>query len=193
MTTSAIFGIAFALAMDAFAVSVAAGITLRSVGPRHTFRLAWHFGFFQFAMPLLGWAAGSTIRPLIERFDHWLAFLLLLCVGVHMIREAFQKHETASRQADPTRGMTLVVLSFATSIDALAVGLSLSILNMAIWFPAVIIGIVAALCTTAGIHIGSRIGSAVRIGTYADIAGGLVLIGIGVKILHDHGALSALL
>jgi len=189
MTTAAVFGIAFALAMDAFAVSVAAGVTLRRVGTRHTFRLAWHFGFFQWAMPVIGWCAGSTVRPLIERFDHWTAFLLLLFVGAHMLQEAFQEHGAESQKGDPTRGMTLVLLSVATSIDALAVGLSLSLLNISIWFPALIIGIVAAVLTGAGIHIGSRIGAASRIGRYADIAGGLVLIAIGFRILYDHGAL----
>ena len=174
-------------------MSVAAGITLRRVSVRHTLRLAWHFGFFQFTMPIIGWAAGSTIQPFIERFDHWAAFLLLLLIGGHMIREGFHDHHAEPQKTDPTRGLRLVVLSVATSIDALAAGLSLSILNIPIWFPAFIIGVVAALCTASGIHIGSRIKAATCIGRYADVTGGIVLTAIGLKILYDHGALSAFL
>jgi len=193
MNTAAVFGIAFALAMDAFAVSIAAGVTLKKVSIRHTIRLAWHFGFFQFAMPVIGWAAGNTVRSFIEGYDHWIAFILLLFVGGKMLKEAFQAQEVEPRKNDPTRGMSLVLLSVATSIDALAVGVSFSLLNISVWFPALIIGIVAALCTAAGIYIGRRIGTSSHIGNYADMAGGLVLIAIGLKILYDHGALSHIL
>lgn len=188
-----VFAIAFALAMDAFAVSIAAGVVLKTVNRRQTIRLAWHFGFFQLAMPVIGWSAGNTVRALIENYDHWIAFALLLLVGGNMIREAFQTQQPGTRGNDPTRGMSLVLLSVATSIDALAVGLSFSILDEAIWLPAIIIGCVAALCTGAGIHIGRYLGATSRIGKYADISGGLVLIAIGFKILYDHGALGHML
>jgi putative Mn2+ efflux pump MntP len=193
MDNLTVFSIAFALAMDAFAVSIAAGVNLKKVTRRQTIRLAWHFGFFQFAMPVIGWGAGSTVRPYIESYDHWIAFTLLLLVGGNMLREAFQKQQTDSREKDPTKGMSLVLLSVATSIDALAVGLSLSVLNISIWFPAIIIGCVAALCTGAGIHIGRHIGDSSRIGNYADMAGGIVLIAIGFTILYKHGALDYVL
>jgi len=193
MNPAAVFGIAFALAMDAFAVSIAVGVALKTVTPRQTTRLAWHFGFFQFAMPVIGWGAGSTVRSFIESYDHWIAFILLLFVGGNMLREAFKAQEVAPRENDPTKGMSLVLLSVATSIDALAVGLSFSLLNISIWFPALIIGLVAALCTGVGIHIGKRIGASSHIGNYADMAGGLVLIAIGFKILYDHGALNHIL
>ena len=179
--------------MDAFAVSIAAGIALKKVTLRHTIRLAWHFGFFQFAMPVIGWSAGNTVRSFIESYDHWIAFILLLLVGGNMLKEAFQKQPAEPGKKDPTKGMSLVLLSVATSIDALAVGLSFSVLNISIWSPALIIGLVAALCTAAGIHIGKRIGASSHIGNYADMAGGLVLIAIGFKILYDHGALSHIL
>jgi putative Mn2+ efflux pump MntP len=193
MNTTAVFCIAFALAMDAFAVSIATGIALKTVTRRQTMRLAWHFGLFQFAMPVIGWGAGSTVRSLIESYDHWIAFILLLFVGGNMLREAFKTQEVEPRDNDPTKGMSLVLLSVATSIDALAVGLSFSLLNISIWFPALIIGLVAALCTGAGIHIGKRIGASSHIGKCADMAGGLVLIAIGFKILYDHGTLSHIL
>lgn len=193
MDTAAVFCIAFALAMDAFAVSIAAGVALKTVTRRQTIRLAWHFGFFQFAMPVIGWGAGNTVRSFIESYDHWIAFILLLFVGGNMLREAFHSHEAEPNNNDPTKGLSLVLLSIATSIDALAVGVSFSILNISIWFPALVIGIIAALCTGAGINIGIRLGASSHIGKYADMAGGLVLIAIGFKILYDHGALDRLL
>ena len=193
MNTAAVFCIAFALAMDAFAVSIATGIALKTVNRRQTMRLAWHFGFFQFAMPVIGWSAGNTVRTHIASYDHWIAFILLLLVGGNMLKEAFQKQPAEPDKKDPTKGLSLVLLSIATSIDALAVGVSFSFLNISIWFPALVIGIIAAMCTGAGINIGRRLGASSHIGNYADMAGGLVLIAIGFKILYDHGALSHIL
>ncbi len=188
-----LLGTAFALAMDASAVAIAAGVTLGRVSLRHTFRLAWHFGFFQYAMPVIGWSGGLAVRPLIERYDHWAAFGLLVFVGGNMLREAVQHRDAKPEKRDPTKGMTLVMLSIATSIDALAVGLSFSVLNISIWFPALIIGIVAAACTAAGLHLGKTVGASSRIGSYADALGGIVLIAIGLKILFEHGVFKSFL
>ncbi len=183
--------IAVALAMDAFAVAVATGVTLKAVSPRQTFRLAWHFGLFQALMPILGWFLGLTVRQYIEAYDHWIAFALLGYIGINMIREAFD--EDGGRQGDPTKGMTLVVLSVATSIDALAVGLSLSMLGVSVWWPALVIGVVAAAFTTAGLHLGKTVARAERISRYSELVGGTVLICIGLKILWEHGALSGII
>jgi putative Mn2+ efflux pump MntP len=180
--------IAVALAMDAFAVSIAAGVTLKNVSFRQTFRLSWHFGLFQALMPIIGWSAGSTVRVYIEAYDHWIAFGLLSIIGLKMIREAFKADDTQKKK-DPTKGMMLVILSLATSIDALAVGLSLSMLNVGIWLPACIIGIVAGSFTIVGIQFGRRIGSAIKLGLYAEVFGGVVLIIIGFNILREHGVL----
>lgn len=188
-----LIGTAFALAMDAFAVAVAAGVSSKQISFRQTFRLAWHFGFFQFMMPVIGWIAGLSIRSIIEQYDHWVAFLLLLFVGGNMIREAFQHKTIEVQRNDSTKGMTLVMLSVATSIDALAVGLSFSMLKITIWFPATVIGIIAALCTGLGVQIGKRVGASSHIGSYADSLGGLVLIAIGLKILQQHGAFTLLI
>lgn len=177
--------IAIALAMDAFAVAIATGVALKKVTSRQTFRLAWHFGLFQALMPVLGWYMGSTVRSSIEAYDHWIAFVLLGYIGAKMIREAFEEDENS--QEDPTRGMTLVVLSIATSIDALAVGLSLSMLGLSIWWPAFVIGIVALLFTAAGLHFGKTFSKATSVSKYAELLGGIVLIGIGIKILWEHG------
>jgi manganese efflux pump family protein len=186
-----IIAIAVALAMDAFAVSIAAGVTLKETSFRQVFRLSWHFGLFQALMPVVGWTAGMTVRTAIERYDHWVAFILLAFVGCNMIREAMGgAHDDADAARDPTRGMTMVMLSVATSIDALAVGLSLSMLNIAIWTPALVIGLVAGLFTITGMHLGKRIARAAYLSRYAEIIGGIVLLGIGAKILHDHGVLA---
>ncbi len=181
-----IFAIAVALAMDAFAVAIATGVTLKTVSPRQSFRLSWHFGLFQFLMPIIGWFGGETVYTFVQHYDHWVAFALLAFVGGHMIREAFEKDEDDEEKKDPTKGMRMVMLSVATSIDALAIGFSLSMINVRVFFPAVIIGIVALTFTLAGLHLGARLGSGSRIAHYAEIAGGAVLIFIGLNILYKH-------
>lgn len=181
-----VLAVAFALAMDAFAVSV--GVSLRPGGltKKQTFRMAFHFGLFQFMMPLLGWQATRTILlELIEPFDHWVAFGLLLIIGAKMIFEFFRtKRESQSDQTDSTRGFSLLILSVATSIDALAVGMSLAALQVTILYPASVIGIIAFLMTILGTRIGPPLGRLV--GRSAELLGGLILILIGVKILLEH-------
>lgn len=179
-----LFGLAVALAMDAFAVALGCGLTLERLTGRHLFRLGWHFGLFQAMMPVIGWLAGLTVQKWIEDYDHWVAFGLLAFIGGKMIREAFQDEEARESRDDPTRGMSLVMLSVATSIDALAVGLSLAIVGLSVWFPALIIGIVAGVMTAIGMLLGRRAGA--RWGQRVEIAGGLILIGIGLKILLEH-------
>jgi len=179
--------IALALAVDAFAVALAAGVSLCQVSGRQTFRLAFHFGLFQAMMNVIGWASGLTVRAMLESFAHWLAFGLLALVAVKMIKDAIAGHEEGAQKVDPTKGYTLVVLSVATSIDSLAVGLSFSVLNVSIWLPATVIGVVATLLTVIGLKLGCLVGSASRIGARAEIIGGLVLLGIGLNILHQHG------
>ncbi len=184
-----LLAIAVALAMDAFAVAVASGIMLKTVNARQTFRLAWHFGLFQAMMPVIGWFLGLSVRAYIEAYDHWIAFVLLGYIGFRMIREAFEEPDENNRK-DPTKGMTMVMLSIATSIDALAVGLSLSMLGLSIWFPAAVIGVVALLFTGVGLHLGRSVAKAKSIGKFAELLGGAVLIAIGGKILWEHGALA---
>jgi putative Mn2+ efflux pump MntP len=176
--------------MDAFAVSIATGLSLEKVTHRHTFRMAFHFGLFQFLMPILGWCVGSYFANenspfgnFIQCYDHWIAFALLTCIGGKMLWEA-KKGEEKRSTTDPTRGIMLVTLSIATSIDAFAVGLSLACLNISIWKPSVAIGALTALLSMIGILFGGKIGS--RWSHYAEIAGGIVLILIGAKILLDH-------
>ena len=178
-----IFGLAVALAMDAFAVALGVGISISPLTGRHLFRLGFHFGLFQALMPILGWLAGMTIQRWIYAYDHWVAFALLSFVGGKMLYEAFQNDETIDEK-DPTRGLTLIILSLATSIDALAVGLSLAMLNISVWTPALVIGLVAGILTVVGLLLGRRCGAVW--GKRVEIFGGLVLCAIGTKILLQH-------
>ena len=181
-----LLALACALAMDAFAVAIAVGIVLKKANPRQTFRLAWHFGLFQALMPVAGWLCGKTISGLVRAYDHWIAFALLAAIGGNMIREALMDEEER-QETDATRGWSLIILSVATSIDALAVGFSMSLLNTPIVVPAVIIGLVAAGFTAAGLHLGRLMASGKRLSRYAEIIGGLVLWAIAINILHEHG------
>jgi putative Mn2+ efflux pump MntP len=178
-----LLGIAVALAMDAFAVALAVGLAVAPLTGRHLFRLGWHFGLFQAVMPVIGWLAGVSLQQYIAAFDHWIALGLLGFVGGKMIYEALHETDEPKGTGDPTRGMSLVVLSLATSIDALAVGLSLGVLGVSIWFPATIIGVVAGVLTLAGMLLGQRAGS--LLGKRVEILGGLILIGIGIRIVRE--------
>lgn len=173
--------------MDAFTVAVASGVTLKKVDIRQTFRLSWHFGLFQAVMPVIGWSIGSGLSHLIAKIDHWVAFSLLAIIGTRMILGALKSEDREIKNNDPTKGGTMIMLSVATSLDALAVGLSLSMLQIAIWRPALIIGFVALTFTAIGIHLGRIVGANFKLDKYAEIVGGLVLIGIGLRILYEHG------
>lgn len=176
-------GLALGLAMDALAVAIAVGLTLDRVSFRQTFRLAFHFGLFQFFMPLLGWAAGTELARWIAHYDHWLAFGVLAYVGIKMIREA-RKTGQIKFSSDPTRGWMLITLSVATSLDAFAVGLGWGMIQQNLWLGAVVIGLVAGAMTTLGLRYGSRVGTAW--GYRAEVAGGVLLVAIGLKILLEH-------
>jgi putative Mn2+ efflux pump MntP len=184
MDPLSLFGIALALAMDAFAVALGTGMNLAALTGRHLFRLGFHFGLFQALMPVIGWLAGLTVQKQVAAWDHWIAFALLTFVGGKMLKEAFVHDDEDTGASDPTRGLSLVLLSVATSIDALAVGFSLSMLGVSIWTPALVIGLVAGVLTVVGMLLGRRAGD--HWGPRVEIVGGLVLIGIGVKILVEH-------
>jgi len=179
-----LLAVAVALAMDAFAVAIVTGLTLEPMTRRHVFRLAFHFGLFQALMPTVGWLAGKAVHRYLSAFDHWVAFGLLAFVGGKMLWGALHGEQGGKAADDPTSGWALVLLSVATSIDALAVGLSLALVGSAIVVPAVVIGIVAAAFTAVGMVLGRRIGS--MWGKRVEVLGGLILIGIGVKIVVEH-------
>lgn len=184
MNLVVILGIAVGLAMDAFAVAMACSVQLRRASPRQTFRLAFHFGLFQFLMPIVGWAAGMSIQEWARNWDHWVAFGLLAFIGGKAVWAALTEDDGQRRGQDPTRGTSLMLLSVATSIDALAVGFTFAMLQIRIWLASIVIGLVTAAFTVVGVRIGSRLGA--RFGRRVEVAGGLVLIAIGLKILIDH-------
>ena len=183
MTTFEIIIIAVGLAMDASAVSLAAAAAGFAKDARAKFRLSFHFGLFQFLMPVLGWLLGISFVSHFKAFDHWIAFFLLAFVGIRMIREGMDK-SSAIQKKDPSRGMTMVMLSVATSIDALAVGLSLAMLDVNIWYPSAIIGVITAGMSFLAIKIGTKLGR--MFCKRMEIFGGLILILIGSRILFSH-------
>ena len=178
-----IFLVAVGLGIDAFSVAIGIGAASTKKSWTPMLRLALAFGLFQFVMPIAGWLAGLTVVNVIGALDHWIAFALLAYVGGKMIREGLEK-ESDEERADQTRGLPLLMLSIATSIDALAVGFGFSILKVPILLPAAIIGVVCFLMTAVGMMFGKVL--AKIFGKKVEIFGGLVLIGIGIKILVDH-------
>jgi manganese efflux pump family protein len=182
MTLYEIFIIAFALALDAFAVAIAAGTFFGKVTRRQNFRLSFHFGLFQFLMPIIGWLCGSELVRFIADYDHWIAFFVLSAIGCRMIYNAVNLNQNISK--DISRGWSLVGLSVATSLDALAVGFSLGIIQQEIVFPSIIIGLVASSMTIIGLKSGEKLSQ--KYGIRAQTLAGLVLIGIGIKIVFDH-------
>jgi len=191
-----ILSFAVALAMDAFAVAIATGANLKYISFRQAFRLSWHFGLFQALMLIIGWWLGTSVQRYVEAYAHWLAFVLLALVGSNMLREAVKADAEETKDhvsKDSTKGMRLVILSTATSIDAMAVGLSMSMVNVSIFLPAIIIGIVAVGFTIVGIHLGERVARLAWLSMSAEIIGGLVLWLIGLNILRENGVFNALL
>ncbi len=177
-----VFVMAVGLSMDAFAVSVANGCRIKRVTLRDALRPGWWFGGFQMLMPVLGWLGGLALRDLVQRFSHWVAFGLLVFVGGKMLFEVVRGREDEDDcRAERRSTRDMLVLAIATSIDALAVGLTLSVLHVSIWWPALLIGLVTFAFSVAGTLVGCSIGTLVK--DKAEILGGLVLIGIGIKIL----------
>ena len=179
MDNLTLLGLAVALGMDAFAVALAVSSGLCFITFRHIFRLTWHFGLFQSLMTLVGWLGGATVSGLFGGLNNWIAFGLLVFIGLKMVKESGDT-EKRLEGFDPTRGWSLVGLSVATSLDALAVGISFSLMGTKILFPVLVIGLVALLMTLVGMKIGHRAGKS--LGQWAERAGGAVLILIGVKI-----------
>lgn len=184
MSFPAILLLAVGLAMDATAVAAARGLAVREVARADALRLALLFGAFQGGMPLLGWLAGAHVGPWIAAWDHWIAFALLAGIGGKMLWEAAHHDEAAEPSEGAFRTGALLVLAVATSVDALAVGVTLPMLRAPLALTAATVGVTTALLSLLGVYAGRRFGE--RLGPRLDAIGGVVLIGIGARILAQH-------
>jgi putative Mn2+ efflux pump MntP len=183
MNLLSLIGVGIGLSMDAFAVSVAEGVLIKGRRLRHGIRTAGFFAAFQAAMPLLGWLAGSEASRFVAGVGHWIAFAILVGLGVKMAWEALRL-EPAERRRTVMGLPTLLVLSLATSIDALAVGGALGMLQHAIVVPIIVIGLVTFAVCLAGVYVGDRFGHLFE--SRIEVVAGIVLVLIGFKILLDH-------
>ena len=187
MNTLDLLLLAVGLSMDAFAVSICKGLSLGKINWRHMVLAGLWFGGFQALMPAIGYGLGSFFADMIDAYDHWVTFILLSAIGLNMIKESFEDEEHCDASMSP---YTMLMLAIATSIDALAVGLSFSLLNINVWGPSTLIGVVCAVITALGLLAGKGLAHADIFGRRAELVGGCVLIGIGLKILYEHGVLS---
>ncbi|PIR16584.1 MAG: hypothetical protein COV46_07660 [Deltaproteobacteria bacterium CG11_big_fil_rev_8_21_14_0_20_49_13] len=176
--------IAIGLSMDAFAVSISSGVGVKQLKLSNALKMAVLFGGFQAVMPVIGWLAGVGVRSYISGLDHWIAFGLLTIIGLKMIYEAFKMRTENDAKSDPFKLFTLLLLAVATSIDALVVGTTFALLDLLIVVPVIIIGCITFAFSFAGAYIGNRFGHFFE--NKIEIVGGMVLIGIGVKILLEH-------
>ena len=182
MTIFDLIFIAAGLSMDAFAVSICKGLSVRRLRPRHNIICGVYFGGFQALMPVAGWLLGRQFESLIKSIDHWIAFALLVLIGANMIREAVKNEE--ENLNDSFSPKTMLPLAVATSIDALAVGVTFAFLDVAI-VPAVsIIGVTTFIFSVAGVKIGNVFGAKYK--SKAELVGGIVLVAMGIKILIEH-------
>ena len=184
-----ILSMAVGLAMDAFAVSVTSGLSVHRLHASYALKIAFYFGLFQGLMPIIGWLAGIGLVGFISEVDHWIAFFLLALVGARMIYvAAFMNDDDDPCGGEPLQFAALISLALATSIDALAVGVSLSFVGLSIFYPALVIGLVTFSLSFAGAYIGETFGHFFE--KKIEITGGIILIAIGAKILAEHTLLS---
>ncbi len=173
--------IALGLAMDAFSVAICKGLSMKKFELKKSVIIGLYFGIFQGIMPIIGYLLGGTFADVIEKYDHWIAFGLLLFIGINMIREAFDKDEEVNDKVD---FKSMIWLAIATSIDALTVGITFSFLKVNIWFAALLIGMITYILSIIGVIIGSKFGAKYKAG--AEVTGGIILIIMGIKIVVEH-------
>lgn len=170
------------LAMDAFAVSVCKGLSMKKLEWKKAIIIALYFGFFQAIMPVIGYLLGSTFESIVTSIDHWIIFILLAVIGGNMIKESFDKEE--DKRNDNIDFKTMFILAVATSIDALAVGITFAFFQTNIMLDVGIIGIITFILSLLGVKIGNKFGD--KFQNKAELAGGIILIVIGLKILLEH-------
>ena len=184
MDLISIFIIAVSLSIDSFAASVVLGSNSKQIKIINVAKVAFVMGFFQALMPIIGWGIGDKFKYLIESFDHWIAFILLLLVGGKMLYESLSKNNDSNNNFQISNFYVLITLGISTSIDALVVGIAFGVLNVAIYTPALIIGIITFIFSAIGVIIGKKVGG--KLGSKFEIIGGIVLILLGTKILIEH-------
>lgn len=172
----------FSVSLDAFAVSICKGLSMKKIDWKKAIIIGLYFGISQALMPVIGYYLGTLFQDIINRIDHWIAFTLLFLIGVNMIREAFKKEE--NNYNDNVDFKTMIVLAIATSIDALAIGITFSIVNVNMPVAIISIGIITFVMSLIGVKIGNKFGN--KFQNKAQFAGGIILISIGLKILLDH-------
>ena len=174
--------IGFGLAMDAFAVSICKGLSMKKIKWKNAIIIAIYFGLFQAIMPVIGFFLGSTFSKFIQKMDHWIAFVLLSAIGVNMIKES--NDDEGENRNDRADFKTMIVLAIATSIDALAVGITFAFFEVNLWLASLIIGVITFILSFIGVVIGNKFGD--KFQNKAELAGGFILIVIGLKILIEH-------
>ncbi len=174
--------IGIGLAADASAVAFGSGSSGKIEKHKEALHLSFSFGFFQFAMPVIGWFCGAQIAPLVMNIDHWIAFDLLSLIGLKMVIESFYEEDEGKEK--PHTLLRVIILSVATSIDALVVGFSFAFLNISIWYPGIVFGIVTMILSAAGVYSGKYLGK--TFGRRMELVGGMILIAIGFRILYLH-------
>ena len=174
--------ISLGLAMDSFAMSITSGLILKKISIKDVLKIAFYMGVFQALMPVIGWFAGKGMQQYIESFDHWVAFGLLVFLGGKMIFDYFKAED--EKQFNPRKHIVLIGLAVATSIDALVIGVNFAFLEVDILFSIVSIGLTAFSLSFIGVYIGNKFGK--RFDFKAELVGGIILVGIGVKILIEH-------
>lgn len=184
MTFFELFLIGIGLSMDAFAVSICKGLSMQKIDKKYTLCIGLFFGGFQALMPLTGYLLGSRFSGYIERFDHWIAFVLLALIGFNMIKESREEEKEEEKPYAGVNFKELLILAVATSIDALAVGVSFAFLGVRIAPAVTLIGCTTFVLTLVGVWVGNLFGS--RYKSRAELTGGIILILIGVKILLEH-------
>ena len=182
MTIIEILLISVGLAMDAFSVAICKGLSMKKMSWKNAIIIGSYFGIFQAIMPLIGYFLGSRFENIIVKIDHWIAFILLSAIGINMIKEAFEKNE--DKNNDLVDFKTMIILAIATSIDALAVGITFACLRIRILEPVISIGTITFILSVLGVEIGNKFGEKYK--NKAVISGGIILILIGTKILLEH-------
>lgn len=186
MDLFSIFLLAIGLSFDSFAVSISSGLSDRKIIFWNACKIAFSLAFFQALFPLFGWLIGMQIQIYVERFDHWIAFLLLLAIGSKMVFDQFKQKYEEKESLNPLKLSTLIGISVATSIDAFVVGIGFGFIQIKILLAAFIIGLITFIISMTGILFGKK--TAGKFGDYANVFGGIILIGIGIKILIEHTA-----